>query len=196
MRKIVKEIVLYRFSELSEKAKDVARQKEAALFGYPASDEALNSIHALAIHFGGRMYGYEIDWFGCSYSSAKFDVPDDMEHDEIAGRLAGLGSFNSETLHGDGDCKLTGFCIDEDAIDGFRIAFMRDGERDLGKLMQAAFRQWLKACQEDCAWLYADEAFSETCDENGFWFTVDGEFFEADLGATDEEILNALDEGC
>jgi hypothetical protein len=194
MRKIVKEIVLYRFSELSEKAKDVARQKEAALFGYPASDEALNSIHALAIHFGGRMYGYEIDWFGCSYSSAKFDVPDDMEHDEIASRLAVLGDYNKETLHGNGECRLTGWCYDEDAIDGFRIAFM-GGERDLGKLMQAAFRQWLKACQSDCEWQYGDEQFSETCDANGYWFTKDGAFYEADLDAmSDEQLADALNE--
>ena len=69
------------------------------------------------------------------------------------------------------------------------------GERDLGKLMQAAFRQWLKACQSDCEWQYGDEQFSETCDANGYWFTKDGAFYEADLDAmSDEQLADALNE--
>lgn len=193
MRKIVKEIVLYRFSELSGEAKDVARQKEMEVFGYPSSREAIKSLLSLADHFGCGGQDYSVDWFDSMPSWATFDMPE-MDEQEIRDRLAELGGYNKETLHGNGECKLTGWCYDEDAIDGFRIAFM-GGERDLGKLMQAAFRQWLSACQDDCEWQYGDEPFSETCDANGFWFTEDGAFYEADLDAmSDEEIADALNE--
>ncbi len=64
--------------------------------------------------------------------------------------------------------------MDEGAIDGFRIAF-HAGERDLGELMMAAFRSWLKEAQSDCEWQYKDEAFGEMCDANDYEFYESGE---------------------
>lgn len=163
----------YSFAELSAKAKDAARQSIATDIGYAWADEALESLSALAVHFGGKLKDYQIDWFASSYCSADFDMPD-MEEADIAAKLAALGTYDPVTFRGHGDCKLTGFCADESAIDGFRKAW-HAGERDLGKLMQAAFREWLKDAQADCAGQYEDENLADFCETNDYEFTAEGD---------------------
>lgn len=166
-------IKVYDYSELSDSAKENARQQQAAAIGYSWASEAMESIQGLARHFGGQMDDWEIDWFNCSQSFAHFDMPE-MDREEIAALLGELGTYNPETLKGNGDCKLTGYCLDEDAIDGFRAAFMA-GESDLRKLMDAAFDTWLKAAQADCEGEYSDEQFAENCEANGYGFYENGE---------------------
>lgn len=179
MREETHTIRIYRFAELSEEAKDRARQwYQCAGYAYVWADDALNSLKEFAEHFGAKLSRYEIDLGNGSYSSATFTTPDDdPTPEELAERLAELGTYNPETLRGDGECKLTGFCHDESAIDGFRIAFMRDGERDLDKLLQAGFRTWLAACHADYDDFYSDETFAEHCEANDYEFTEDGEFY-------------------
>jgi len=164
---------VYEFSELSEDAKQNAKNKHAELFGYSWGTEALESIGKLAEHFGGKVTRYSIDWFRGSHSSMLFEMPE-MEPEEISARLAKLGTFDPETLKGHGDCALTGYSADEDAIDGFRKAFLKDGEKDLDALMGAAFNSWLDAGQADCEDQYTDEAFQETAESNEWMFEEDG----------------------
>ena len=80
---------------------------------------------------------------------------------------------NKQTLHGNGDCKLTGYCADEDAIDGFRITF-RTGETDLETLMNAAFETWLKAAQSDARYQFSTEGYAEHCEANRYEFYENG----------------------
>jgi len=171
-----------RYDELSDAAKEQARQDYAGTVGYLSGDEALDSIKKLAEHFGGRVTNYDIDWSGCcSHSSMEFDLPDDMDAKEIESRLSKLGTFNPETLKGHGcwrmqkTCELTGVCYDEDAIDGFRKAW-HEGERDLHKLMEAAFRSLLKQCHSEYECFYSDEdeAFAEHCEANDYEFYESG----------------------
>ena len=172
MRTITKTVKLFKFCELSEVGKDKAKM-DMAIMGYSWADEALESIQELAKHFGGRVKNYSIDWFKSSCSSMSFDMPEDMTKTEIRKRLRDLGKYNRKTGRGLGECKLTGFCMDEDAIDGFRAAF-KDGVTDLNELMQAAYETWLRAAQDDCAYQFSDETFSEMCEANNYEFTEDG----------------------
>lgn len=169
-----KTVNIYKFSELSEKAKQRVKDEFAANDGYVLSDEAMASINALAEAFGGKMCDYQIDWFGGSYSSAKFKMPCDWSKADIRKKLMELGTYNKRTLKGHGECKLTGYCMDENAIDGFRIAFVRKKVTDLEELMDAAFDSWLKAAQADCEDYYSDEQFSEMCNANEYEFYEDG----------------------
>lgn len=164
-----------KFSELSDDAKQRAKEFDKEVLGYHGAEEALKSIKELAEHFGGQVTNYEIDWFAATHSSMSFEMPE-MEREEIEARLARLGTYNPETLKGHGDCLLTGVCYDEDAIDGFRIAFM-SGESDLENLMQAAFKNWLKSCQSECAAFYEDDEFSDHCDTNDFEFYENGKLY-------------------
>lgn len=165
---------IYKFSELSDKAKERAKADFQTMNSYSMSGEALDSLQKLAEHFGGKMTDWQIDWFAGSYSSAEFDMPE-MDKSEIQERLNRLGEYNPETLKGNGECLLTGCCTDEDAIDGFRMAFMRDGVTDLERLMQAAFVTWLKAQQSACEEEYTDAHFSETADANDYEYYDTGE---------------------
>ncbi len=175
MRVITTETKAYKFDELSDEAKDKAIEQFMINDDFPQGQEALDSIKALAAHFGGKMYDWNIDWANSSYSDAKFDMPEDMDPKDIYAKLKALGTFNRRTLRGHGDCALTGVCYDETAIDGFRWAWYREKERDLNVLMQAAFRSWLKAIHEEFDYQHTHEAFRETCEANDYEFTEDGE---------------------
>lgn len=166
---------VYSFNELSQKAKERAKYDYMSVFGYSRADEAIESLSALAKHFDGRLKDYEIDFFKTSHSYARFDMPDYMSKQEFETRLRKLGSYNKRTGRGNGDCVLTGVSTDEDAIDGLRLAYRNGEARSLERLMQAAFKSWLKACQDDCEDQYSDETFSEHCEANEYLFLEDGE---------------------
>ncbi len=124
------------------------------------ADDAFKSLGKLAEHFGGSLRDYKVDWFNTSYSSADFDMPEDLEPGEIKARLDALGTSSS---------------VQYPLQVGFRIAYIRDGECDLDKLMQAAFQTWLKAGQADCKYLYSDETFAEHSDANEYEYYESGE---------------------
>lgn len=166
------EIKVYRFDELSEKAKDKAKQSYMELWGYSWQDDAIASLKALAEAFGAKLRDYEIDFFNVSHSCANFDAPT-LSRREIKKILAGLGTYDPKTLRGHGDCKLTGYCMDEDALDGFRRAFV-GGESDLGILLKAGFISWLEAAHADCKYQYENAQFSDHCDANNYEFYEDG----------------------
>jgi hypothetical protein len=168
-------INIYEFSELSDKAKQHAKELPA-FQEFTWADECLSSLKALAEHFKGELKDWQIDWHNSSYSSVEFEMPDleQMPADEIAGKLAKLGTFDPVTLRGNGDCLLTGYCADESAIDGFRQAWHK-GERDLNTLMQSAFKNWLKDCQADALGFFDDENFAEHCEANQYEFLENGD---------------------
>lgn len=156
-------VPVYKFSELPDKVKERVKQKYAQNFNWDRADEYMNSLKKLAEHFGGKLAHWEVSWDGGSYSNAKFSMPE-MEPDEIEEKLSELSGE---------ECKLTGAVYDEDAIDGFRNAW-DGGETDLDKLMQAAFRKWLKSAQGEYEADFSDEVFGENCDANERWFYADG----------------------
>ena len=166
---------IYKFSELTDDAKENAKQSYAKNDDFPQGREALESLEKLAEHFGARLADYEIDYTNPSYSHAKFDT-DHAPHDagEIRAMLKKLGAYNRRTLKGLGDCVLTGVCYDEDGTDGFRFVFIRKGERDIDALLQAAFDSFLKSIQAEYAYQYTDEAFTENCEANGYEFDESG----------------------
>jgi len=166
--------IIYKLEELPQDVQERALEQFNLHEEYHWGDDALASLKKLAEHFGGSLSDWRIDWSCAAHSHLHFNMPDDMGHDEIAERLEQLGTFNPETFKGHGDCKLTGFCHDESAIDGFRKAFLKDGETDLDDLMRAAGETWLYACQADYEYQTSMEAFRETCDANEYEFDEHG----------------------
>jgi len=166
---------LYKFSELSPSSKQRAIQNAEAQIGYNWADEAIQSLKALSGVFHGRLKDWDIDWTNSSPSRADFDMPE-MEPAEVEEILKGLGTYDEQTLKGHGDCHLTGFHADEDAIDGFRKAW-HAGVQDLNELMKAAFDSWLAACQADYADQYTEEQFNEMAEANEWTYLRNGEMF-------------------
>lgn len=169
-------IQVYKFEELSQKAKDAARA-EFMSWGYSWQKEAFDSLKELIARFGAKLDNWQIDYFACSHSSIKIDADAcEYEEDELRAIIDGLGSYNPETLKGLGDCVLTGYCMDEAAIDGVRAAYFA-GVRSVDKLLQAGFDSWLKSCQADCESQFTDEYLKDHCEANEYEFTESGELF-------------------
>lgn len=169
---------VYEFLELSEATRQRVKDRHAANNNYANAAEALESLRLLAEHFDGVLVAWEIDWGGGS-GEADFEMPE-MSRREIGRRLNGLGTYDKKTLKGHGDCALTGVCTDEDAIDGFRWAFVKDRRvcashrLNLEDYMDKALESLLKSCREDYLAFYEDENFAEHCDANDNRFMVDG----------------------
>lgn len=175
MRTITVETKIYKYEELPENIRDTIRQNFAIRDGYLLAETAFDSLKALADKFNTKIKDSSIDFFNSTHSYITFETPE-MEPEEIKSILDTLGNFNPLTLKGTGECLLTGYCADEDAIDGFRIAF-HNGETDLNKLLQAAFENWLKIQQDDCENSYTDGSFREFLIGNEYEFYEDGTIY-------------------
>jgi hypothetical protein len=166
-----KTITVYNFGELSKEAKDNARNEYFSDYNW--SKEAKESLTALAKHFSCTIKNYSCCWDNSGHSYCKFNTDGEFTEEELKELIEALGEYSKESLRGNGECKLTGFGSDEDAIDGLRKAYL-EGERDLEKLLQAGFRSWLKACQEDYENQLSDESIAETCEANDYEFNENG----------------------
>ncbi len=186
----------YRYEELGEAAKENVKQWLNSE-GYNWGGEALQTLQALAQHFGGRLSDWSIDWGNPSSSSVEFSMPV-LSYGEFSSLLSELGAVSAETGKGVGDCKLTGVCFDEDAIDGLRAAFAslpvpdeggrydEDGDEidgwdeladeDVRELFQAAWWSLALACRDDYESQFDDENIRDTCGANGYEFDKFGNF--------------------
>lgn len=155
---------VYRFNELTPGAKDRARYDAQGAIGYAWETEAFASLRAFAEHFGACLEDYSVDFADCSYSNASFsDV--DVEPAELA-HLVG------ELKH-DGSCQFTGFCLDDDCNEG-AVEAWKAGKRELAAILEAGFREWLRACQADYAAFYSDEGMIEDGEANDRWYYASG----------------------
>lgn len=173
------EIKVYSFDELPEEAKEKALLDYACAVPYFWGNDAIKSIQTLAEKFNSRLSYYSIDWLEKHRSSWSFEVPhymDDITEQELKEIIDSLGTFDKETLKGHGDCVLTGYCADEDAIDGLRKAYFQ-GERDIKELLMSAMDSLFDSCQSDYEYQLSEKGYSEHCETNGYRFTEDGELF-------------------
>jgi len=161
------------FQALSDDAREKAHQRHTEGDGYAWSEKAIASIKALAEHFHGRVKDYSIDWLNPDHSVFKFDMPD-MTQKEIRAKLKELGTYNKRTGKGHGQCKLTGYCADEDCIDGFRLAFRNNPKQSLEDLMHYAGEELLQSACRDYEHQLSMEAFIENCEANDYWFDENG----------------------
>jgi hypothetical protein len=168
---------VYNFSELSEDAKETALQEwteQEAAQEYSWSQEAIESLKAGIEHFGCALASYSIDFANSAYSDIAVDTPwNEPTEDEIKDMIESAGSYNPETLKGLGDCKLTGYCMDENFLDGVRSDFY-NGERDLKELMLSGYNNWHEAATNDYESQFTMEYFSEHAEANEYEFTEDG----------------------
>lgn len=161
-------IQVYTFAELDTKAQERVRGMVAG-WGYDWADEALDSIRALAAHFGYTLRDYSIDWGKGTYSSWDFAPKhDDVSPEATAEQVEALGN-------GDGACVLTGVYTDELLIDGVRGAWNDHGERNIAELLNSAMGTLLDGTAEELRYQTTDEALMERFD--GTLFTAEGRVF-------------------
>ena len=170
-------INIFTFEELSEEAQNKAVELNSYEQEYFWADDSINSLKKFAEHFNSSLSNWSIDFLNSSQSSVSFSVSEYMEElseEELKSYIFDMGTFNAETLRGDGECKFTGYCRDEDAADGARIAYFK-GERDIKELLEAGFETWHKAVVKDYEYQLSKEGYKEHCEANSLEFTEDGE---------------------
>ena len=101
---------------------------------------------------------------------------ENLKANELKQYIKSMGSYNAKTKKGLGDCKFTGYCMDESACDGARIAFFK-GERDINEILQAGYESWYEDCNKDAEYQISDEAITEHFEENEYNFTEDGTIY-------------------
>jgi len=168
---------VYNYDELSEEAKQTALEKWGEMqseFGYNWGDEAIETLKKGIDFLGGYLSNYSIDFAEPYRNSVTFTCNDMEDHEELYLLIESMGTYNKETLKGHGDCKLTGFSMDENFFDGVRIAYFQ-GETDKRELILAGMSQWENACREDYEYQFSEETLIELAECNDYEYTEEGE---------------------
>ena len=175
MRTIEKNI--YKFNELSDEAKEKAISKFMENESYFWGDDAIRSLEGFINHFCGKLNDYEIDWLEPYSNNIRFELSEGkFSGGELRMVIESMGSYDPKTLKGHGDCKFTGYIMDEPLTDGARKAFF-NGERDIRELIEAGIKEWQIATQADAEYQYSSANFEELCESNEWEFYVDGSIF-------------------
>ena len=171
------ETTVYRYSELNEEAKENALEAWGRMqseFGYNWSNEAIDSLGKGIEFLNGYMSNYSIDFLEPYRNEVSFTCNDDEDQEELYLLIMSMGTYNKDILKGDGECLLTGFCVDENFFDGVRIAYFQ-GERDKRELILAGISELEVACRKDCEYQFTEEALIEADECNDYEYTEEGE---------------------
>ena len=153
-------VQIYKFNELSDEAKENAREWYKTNLDYPWFDESLNSIKAFCDHFGVSVKDWSIGAFCPSYLTT------DATNSNFRG--VKLKSIDREQMP-------TGFCLDCDLWFTFYDEFKRTGDA------LYAFNQAIDAAVDsivkDAEYQYSDESVDEMLTINEYEFTEDGKLY-------------------
>ena len=151
---------LYKFDELSDDAKDVARNWWRQDLEYFWMDDAMNSVKSFCDHFGVMIHEYNIGAFQPSY------LDTDAENAHFRG--VKLKSINR-------DYMPTGYCIDCTLWQTFHDEFKRTG--DALYAFNEAIDAAVSEIKADIEYQYSDEAVDEMLTINEYEFTEDGKIY-------------------
>ena len=150
-------IELYKFDELPDDAKDIARNWYLQDIEYPWFHESLNSIKAFCDHFGVSVKDWSIGAFSPSWLTT------DATNANFRGIK--LKSIDRENMP-------TGYCLDCDLWSTFYDEFKRTGDA------LYAFNQAIDAAVDsivkDAEYQYTNESVDEMLIINDYEFTIDG----------------------
>ena len=148
-------IEIYSFAELSEEAKEKAREWWRRDLDYPWHDESLASVKAFCAHFGVKLKNLSIGAF------CPFEYSTDAENSNFRGiKLRDI----------DREYMPTGYCLDNCLWYAFHDEFKKTG--DAKGAFDAALYAGFKSWRDDMEYQYSDEATDEAILVNDY------EFFE------------------
>lgn len=150
-------IVVYKFNELSDTAKENAREWYKQGMNYPWFDESMGSIRAFCDHFNVIIEDLSISAFSPSW------IQTNSENSHFRG--VKLRDINP-------DYMPTGYCLDCTLWQTFHDQFKRTGDA------LYAFKEAVDAAVyeivADAEYQYTDEYVDELLEINGFEFYEDG----------------------
>lgn len=154
-------INVHKFDELSDAAKETAREWWRNGLDYPWTDEAMNSVYHFVRDIGGTdVSDYRIDPCGYSY----------IDTNATSQNFRGL-----KLKDVDRNKMPTGYCTDCALYQTFYDEFKRTGDAFY------AFKEALDAAvneiRADIEYQYSDECVDEMLAINGYEFTEDGNIY-------------------
>lgn len=154
------EIQVFTFSELSDAAKQRARDWWRSCDPYPWSDENRDSIEKFCDRYGARLK----DWTVGPYA------PIDYRLEMPPGMLRGVKLRDINR-----DAMPTGYHLDCALYRTFHDEWKRTGDprAAFDAAIHAAFHAW----REDWEYSLSDEAVDESLEINEYIFTADGRIF-------------------
>lgn len=154
------EIQIFSFSELSDKARERARDWFKNGLDPAWGDESLDSIKKFCDRFDVTL----TEW------SIGARSPIDYRTDATQAHFRGvkLSQFTR-------DHTPTGYCLDCALWGTFYDVFKATGDakRAFNDALYAGFKEW----RDDLEWQYSDEAVDENIEANNYQFTISGEFW-------------------
>lgn len=151
-------IQVFKFVELSESAKERARQWWRDGMEFAWSDESLDSIRAFCAQFGIKLRGWNIGpYFPIDYMLSDYD------NSNFRGMK--LRQFTRENYP-------TGYCLDAGMSIAFYDEFKRTG--DAKSAFEHAVYQGFKEWRDDMEYQMSDEAIDELLEINYYEFTESG----------------------
>ena len=153
-------VELYKFSELSDDAKEIARSDYRQHVDYPWFDDALKSIKAFCDEFGVIIKDYEIGAFSPSCLTT------DATNENF--RRVKLKSIDRDNMP-------TGYCLDCILWQTFHDQFKRTG--DALYAFNDAIDDAVRDIVNDAEWHYSDESIDEILEINEYDFTENGKLY-------------------
>ena len=169
MKTVTNTYNVYTFEELSEEAKEEARNKWRESEEYPWWDESNDTMKAFAEAFNVTIKDYEISLYCRSY--IRFEV----ENEELKGLRLWKYLLNNYSHLLKNDSYLTGYCMDDDIMKPIRD-FMKHPclTVTLYSLMQSCFNSFIKSVIADMEYQQSDEYIDETIMLNEYDFLENG----------------------
>ena len=150
-------IEIFKFNELTDQAKERARDWWRTDLEFSWNAESINSIRAFCDEFGVNLK----DWSVGPYSS--IDYTTDAKNEHFRGRK--LREFKRDTMP-------TGYCLDCSLWQTFCDEFKRTG--DAKAAFDSALWEGFKAWRADMESQLEDDYIDEMLEINEYKFTADG----------------------
>ena len=152
------ELDIYKYSELSESAKENAREWFSR-GGYVWIDEGIDSIRAFCDHFGVNLKDYQLSPYSPSY------IDTDAENQHFRG-------YKLKQAEKEKNLTPTGYCLDCDLFETMYRVF-----KDTGDALHA-FNEAIEAGKRgiiaDMEWQDSEEYIAEMMDINDYEFDENG----------------------
>lgn len=171
---------IYKFSELSEQAKDKIRYSQEYFWG----DDVVKTLEEALKHFNYQLRNYSLDWdcFGrCSFTIESKNL-NDVEELEGVRLWKYLQNFLDYYCKYDkkrkplleGNCPFTGVCFDEDFLDPIREFIKKPYSITFNDLMEECCNGVILTGCKDYEYQQSDEALEEHFEANDTEFDEDG----------------------
>jgi hypothetical protein len=187
------EIPLYHFDQLSDEAKEKARDwwRDLEASDMAWSAERRESLEAFCKQFPVKAKDWEYDQWSYSITSEFTGTEEEGElrgrrlaawlwnnhHRVLATRKVytkGKTSRTSRIIYEQPSCVFTGYCMDDTLMDPIMAFLKKPTGKTLEDLLDDCLQAWGKGARDDVNWIMQDEQVDEAIEANEYEFDEHG----------------------